>query len=90
VSSTPPPDPFARNVVAVVLAVGLATAVNLITVAALWNAVDRGTGLSENATQVLTTAFGGMVGLLGGYLGFKAGEAHARSTARDEPAAPEP
>ena len=75
-----PPDPEpvttsgpVRDWVAIVVAVGLSTSVNVITLAAVWNAVENGQGLSENATQVLTTAMGGMVGLLGGYLGFKAG-----------------
>lgn len=67
-----------RTVVAIVLAVGIATAINVITIAVLWTAVaDRSDvrgGLSENATQILTTAFGGMIGVLGAYLGFRAGQ----------------
>src|SRR5262245_51330304 len=63
-----------RDVVALVLALGLVVAVNLITFAVLYDAIaSQGPGLSENATQILTGAFGGIVGLLGGYLGYKAG-----------------
>ncbi len=31
-------------------------------------------GLSENATQILTLAFGGIIGLLGSYVGYKTGQ----------------
>jgi len=63
--------------VALTLAIGISTAVNLLTIAVLWDALTNpeASGLSENATQVLTTAFGGMIGVLGAYLGFKAGRA---------------
>jgi len=76
-----------RELSALVLAVGLATAVNAITVAVLWDAIrSAGPGLSENATQVLVTAFGGIIGILGSYLGFKAGRDSGDSTTRrDEP-----
>lgn len=68
------PERRGTSVVAVVLAVGLATAVNLITFAAAYDAIfSKGPGLSENATQILTTVFGGMIGVLGSYVGFRAG-----------------
>lgn len=69
----------AKDWVAVVLAIGIATAVNLITAAMLWEAIFRteSAGLSENATQILTTAFGGIIGVLGGYVGYKAGTAQS-------------
>ncbi len=61
-------------VVAVVLAIGLVLAVNSITVAVLWDAVHSSTsGLSENATQILTGAFGGIIGGLGSVRGYRAG-----------------
>lgn len=70
-----------REWVALILAAGLATAVNIVTLAALWDAIrSQGGGLSENATQILTTAFGGIIGVLGSYVGFRAGKA-----ARTEP-----
>jgi hypothetical protein len=64
----------AKDWVAVILAVGLATAVNAITFAVLYDAIfSKGPGLSDNATQVLTAALGGVIGVLGSYLGLRAG-----------------
>jgi hypothetical protein len=77
-----------RDTAAVVLAIGIALAVNAVTLGVLWDAIrSEGPGLSSNATQVLTTAFGGIIGVLGSYLGFRAGEAAAAasSTAPPEP-----
>lgn len=61
-----------RDRVALILAIGTSTAFVLISGAALF-AVISARSLSENATQVLTAAFGGMTGVLGSYLGFRAG-----------------
>lgn len=63
-----------RDWVALTLAIGAATALNLITIGVLIAAWFRGQrngdyGLSENATQVLIAAFGGFIGILGGYVG---------------------
>lgn len=70
--------PRARELTPIILAIGLATAVNIITLASLWDALNSdGPGLSENATQVLTTAFGGIIGVLGATLGYKQGTNHA-------------
>jgi predicted MFS family arabinose efflux permease len=85
--------PHARDVVAVVLAVSLGLAVNFLMFAVLWDALRSDTpGLSENATQVIIAAFGGIVGILGGYLGGRAVErAHeqqAAPPAQTSPAAP--
>ena len=61
--------------VAIVLAVGIATAVNAVTFAVMYDAVRSDTpGLSENATQLITAAFAGIVGVLGGYVGGRAAE----------------
>ena len=61
--------------VALVLALGLALAVVCITVAVLYDAIaSSDSGLSENATQVLIAAFGGIIGVLGGFLGYQAGK----------------
>jgi hypothetical protein len=73
---TPPPaQPVAqpaREWTAIILAIGLGTAINAITIAVLIDAiVSAGPGLSENATQILTTAFGGIIGVLGSYIGFR-------------------
>jgi hypothetical protein len=64
----------ARDRVALTLAVGICTAINILTLGVLYDAVvSAGPGLSDNAAQVLTTAFGGMIGVLGSFIGFKAG-----------------
>lgn len=63
-----------EGIVAVILAVGIATAVNLVTAGVLYDAIfSQGPGLSDNAVQLLTTAFGGIIGVLGAYIGFRAG-----------------
>lgn len=65
-------QPWAREWVTLVLAIGLVTAINALTIAMLIDALrSQGPGLSENATQVLTTAFGGIVGVLGSALGYR-------------------
>jgi Co/Zn/Cd efflux system component len=68
-----------REWVALVLAFGLAAGIVIICLAVAINAVQHSEPLSDNATQVLTAAFAGIVGALGGYLGYKAGEAHERA-----------
>ena len=60
------------DAVVLVIALGLAVAVNLICAAALWSAIATDTALSDNATQVIGAAIGGLVGILGGYVGFRA------------------
>lgn len=69
------PGSFGRDATAVILAVGIALAINLITFAVVYDAVVNPgeAGLSENATQVLTTAFGGIIGVLGGFVGYQRG-----------------
>ena len=59
--------------VACVLAGALALTVTLIMVTAIVNVVDRQAPtptLGENTTQVLTSAIGGVVGILGAYVGY--------------------
>lgn len=70
----PVSTPAGRDAVALVLAIGVAMAVNTITVAVLLDALlSEGPGLSDNATQVLTGAFGGVLGVLAAHLGYRAG-----------------
>lgn len=84
------PHSEGRDTIAVILAVGLATGVNLITFAALYDALRSDTpGLSENATQIMTTAFGGIVGVLGGYIGGRAVERAQTNQAEREAASSE-
>lgn len=76
----------ARDWVAIILALGLGMAINTITAAVLYDAITHpaDAGLSENATQVLTTAFGGMIGVLGSYVGYRFGARHGRRKAENE------
>ena len=77
--------PEGREVVATVLAIGLATAVNLLLLGVVWDAVRSDTpGLSENATQVIIAAFTGMTGVLGGYVGGRAAERSRQAGAEAE------
>lgn len=65
--------------VAAVLAIGLALLVVLIIVATIVQILNNRPAspeiqLSENATQVLIAAIGGIVGVLGGYVGYRVRE----------------
>ena len=75
--------------VAIVLAIGLVLALNAITFAVLYIAVfhqsDVPGGLSENATQVLTGWGGGIIGVLGAYVGYKAGTSSPSGATTGEP-----
>ena len=79
----PPPPP--RDAIALVLAIGLVTALNVICVAILYDALrdPAEAGISENATQILTGWGGGIIGILGAVFGYKAGQ---QAGATDEPA----
>jgi len=60
--------------VALALAVGIVLAVNLVAFGVVYDAItSEGPGLSDNATQVLTSAFAGGFGVIGSYIGFKYG-----------------
>lgn len=73
--------PPGRDAVAVVLSIGVATALNMITAAALVDAItSEDPGLSDNATQILTGGFGGVLGVLAAYLGYRVGAASTPST----------
>jgi hypothetical protein len=80
-------DIRARDWVAIILAIGTTTAVNLVIIAVLVDAFypAEGSGLSENATQIITGAVGGMIGVLGSYLGFRAGEGRRDDDAQAPP-----
>jgi len=85
----PPADTPLRDWVAVILAIGLCTAVNAVTLGVLYDAIrSQGPGLSENATQVLTGAFGGIIGILGAALGYRAGRDQATDVQGGTPNAP--
>lgn len=62
-----------KDWVAIILAIGLSTGINCVTFAVLYDAVfSQESGLSENSTQLLVTAFGGIIGVLGSYVGYRA------------------
>lgn len=68
----PVPD---RDWIALVLAIGLCTALNMLCFGVVWDAVRSDTpGISENATQILTGWGGGVIGILGAVFGYKAGQ----------------
>lgn len=64
-----------RDWIALTLAVGLCTALNLIVAAILYDAIrdPAHAGISENATQILTGWGGGIIGILGAVFGYRAG-----------------
>jgi hypothetical protein len=73
-----------KDWVAVIIAVGICTAMNTFTFAVLYDAIfSKGSGLSENATQVLTGWGGGLIGILGAYVGYRAGRAQTTGTPPD-------
>lgn len=64
-----------RDLIALTLAIGICTALNLVTLGVMIAALRRGDyQLSENATQILTGWGGGMIGVLGAVFGYKAGQ----------------
>lgn len=69
-----PKEAHGKDWVALVLTIGLCTATNILVIAVLYDAVfSEGPGLSENATQILVAVFGGMIGVIGSYIGYRAG-----------------
>jgi amino acid transporter len=61
-----------RELVAIILAIGLVTSFVTLSLAVLWVSVTKEPSrLSENATQILSAVFGGMIGILGSYLGYR-------------------
>jgi hypothetical protein len=75
----------ARDLVAVILAIGLVSGLNFLMFAILWDALNSDTpGISENATQILIGWGGGIIGILGGYVGFKAGHSTGRQDVENE------
>jgi hypothetical protein len=69
-SDDPDPSQRGRTIVAVILAGTVGIAIVVFSMAVLWDALKSPSpGLSENATQVLTGAFGAILGALAVYLG---------------------
>lgn len=67
------------DMVAIILATGISVALIIVTAALLYAAflrlgVDPDSGLSENGTQLLTGWGGGIIGVLGSFIGFTFGK----------------
>jgi len=63
-----------RDWIGILLAIGICTALNVIVFAVCYDAIaSKGPGLSENATQILTGWGGGIIGILGAMVGYRAG-----------------
>lgn len=78
---------ISRDTVALILAIGLASALNLITMGVLLMAAkSEPAGLSENATQILTGWGGGIIGILGAVFGYRAGAQQTADRATDQAA----
>ena len=75
----PPPrepgvgPPFqAKDWVAIIIAIGASMSILCVCIAVMWDAIGQGAEVSENGTQIITGVLGGMIGVLGGYLGYSA------------------
>jgi hypothetical protein len=79
-------DNRSAQIVAIILASGIVIALNIVTIALLYVAYTRlgqpgVQGLSENGTQLLTGWGGGIIGVLGAYVGYAFGK---RSREKDD------
>jgi hypothetical protein len=75
----PKPRHEASGLVAIILAVGIVVALNVITIALLYAAVirlgiDVNAGLSDNGVQVLLAWGGGIISVIAGYTGYVIGK----------------
>lgn len=91
----------AAGLVAVILAVGISIALNVITIALLWAAAIRlginpdspSSGLSDNGVQILLAWGGGIISVLAGYVGYVVGKkqtANGNDTPEPKPEEPKP
>jgi hypothetical protein len=71
--------------VALVLAASLGFGFNMFCFAVLYDAITGQTALSENATQVLTGWGGGIIGVLGSYIGYRVGVFESNRVSSDPP-----
>ncbi len=69
------------QLVALVLAIGICTAINLFCIAVLYDAIfSSGPGLSSNATQILASWGSGILGVIGTVVGYNAGHTAGQQT----------
>lgn len=80
--------PQPADIVGVILALGMALALNIFIVAAALeayaNKITLPIGLSDNATQVLTGWGGGIIGVIGALVGFRVGRSQPPPGASDD------
>jgi hypothetical protein len=74
----------AAGTVAIILAIGISIALNVITIALLWAAairlaIDPKSGLSDNGVQVLLAWGGGIISVLAGYVGYIVGKKNGQN-----------
>jgi hypothetical protein len=74
----------AGGYVALTLALGFVLGFNMFCFAVLYDAITGDTALSENATQVLTGWGGGMIGVIGSYIGYRVGIAEVSRYDKEE------
>ena len=85
--SSPRKSRITVDTVAAILAVALVLAVILIGVAVITNVIEHQTPtqtLGENATQVLVALVGGLVGVMGSYIGFRAARRNGNGNSTTE------
>lgn len=70
--------------VALTLALSLGIAFNVFTFAVLYDAINGEQALSENAAQVLTGWGGGIIGILGSYIGYRVGVTEVTRQQKEE------
>jgi hypothetical protein len=78
--------------VAIILAGGMVIALNIVTLAMMYTAVvhysNGSMGLSENGVQLLTGWGGGVLGILGAYVGYSFGKSKPVAETSIQPASP--
>jgi sulfite exporter TauE/SafE len=67
------PKESGKDWVAIILAIGLATSMNIFIIGVWVDDVKVGRPLSQQSSEVLLTVFGGIIGVLGSYVGYRAG-----------------
>lgn len=71
------------DIVAIILATGVALVLCLIIIGTIVQILHNAPGvpeiqLSENATQIIISGMGGIIGVLGGYIGYRMHQNHSR------------
>jgi hypothetical protein len=77
-----PPQSSGKDWVAIILAIGMSTAINLFIVGVWIADYSAHRPLSQQSSLVLTTVFGGIIGILGSYIGYRAGSKAADAQAQ--------